>query len=214
MQLADSRTKLKIPSTSIANWSHHCISDLSVKASGENKPLLPIPSRGQEEVWATSRSPPAGGQSHLVHDPPRDSHAVEDGDVDDSRHAPIVDRLGAVGPHVRTLGQVDVAGAQTETDRTVLQQTESETAVTRHNRRKASSGRAWASARVREPGLTALPAARRPPSQPASPAAQWRAWASPLPHEPGACSWRRASAWAAPGQTWTQSQVTGQRWPF
>ena len=142
MQLADSRTKLKIPSTSIANWSHHCISDLSVKASGENKPLLPIPSRGQEEVWATSRSPPAGGQSHLVHDPPRDSHAIEDGDVDDSRHAPIVDRLGAVGPHVRTLGQVDVAGAQTETDRTVLQQTESETAVTRHNRRKASSGRA------------------------------------------------------------------------
>lgn len=193
MQLADSGTKLKMPSTSIANWSHHCISDLSAKASEESKPLLPTPAADRRKSGPHLGLPPAKGQSHLVHDPPRDSHAVEDGDVDNSRHAPIVDGLGAVGPHVRTLGQVDVTGAQTETDRTVLQETESGTAMTRHNRRRVV--RAGLSlSQAREPGLTALLAVRPPPGQPASPTAPWGAQASPLPHKPGACSWGRTSA--------------------
>lgn len=151
-QLADSGTKLKMPSTSIANWSHHCISDLSAKASEESKPLLPTPAADRRKSGPCLGPPPAKGQSHLVHDPPRDSHAVEDGDVDDSRHAPIVDGLGAVGPHVRTLGQVDVTGAQTETDRTVLQETESGTAMMRHNRRKSHQGRPES-----QPGLGTWP---------------------------------------------------------
>ena len=152
MQLVDSGTKLKMPGTSIANWSHHCISDLSAKASEESKPLLPTPAGDRRKFGPRLGPPPAKGQSHLVHDPPCDSHAVEDGDVDDSRHAPIVDGLGAVGPHVRTLGQVDVTGAQTETDRTVLQETESGTAMMRHNRRKSHQGRPES-----QPGLGTWP---------------------------------------------------------
>jgi len=43
-----------------------------------------------------------------------DVHAVEDGDVDNDGHAAVVDRLGAVGPHVWALCQVYVTGAQAE----------------------------------------------------------------------------------------------------
>ena len=55
-------------------------------------------------------------QSYLVFDNSADAHAVEDGDIDDGGHAPVVDRLRAVRPHVRTFRKVDVTGAQTEKD--------------------------------------------------------------------------------------------------
>lgn len=50
---------------------------------------------------------------HLVDNPASDTHAVENGHVDDSGHSSIVDGLGAVRPHVRTLCQVNVAGRKT-----------------------------------------------------------------------------------------------------
>lgn len=50
---------------------------------------------------------------HLVDDPSRDAHAVENGHVDDGGHPSVVDGLRAVRPHVRTLGQVDVARRET-----------------------------------------------------------------------------------------------------
>lgn len=50
---------------------------------------------------------------HLVDNPARDAHAVEDGHVDDGGHSSVVDGLGAVRPHVGTLGQVDITGRQT-----------------------------------------------------------------------------------------------------
>lgn len=50
---------------------------------------------------------------HLVDNPASDTHAVEDGHIDDGGHSSIVDGLRAVRPHVRTLGQVDVAGRKT-----------------------------------------------------------------------------------------------------
>lgn len=55
---------------------------------------------------------------HLIYNPSRDAHAVEDGDVDDRGHPSVVDGLGAVRPHVGTLSQIDVAGAQAETKNT------------------------------------------------------------------------------------------------
>lgn len=51
--------------------------------------------------------------SHLVHDPACDAHAVKDGHINNSGHSSVVYGLGTVGPHVRTLCQVDVAGRQT-----------------------------------------------------------------------------------------------------
>lgn len=51
--------------------------------------------------------------AHLVDNPASDTHAVENGHVDDGGHSSIVDGLRAVRPHVRTLRQVDVAGRQT-----------------------------------------------------------------------------------------------------
>lgn len=54
---------------------------------------------------------------HLIHNSSCDSHAIEDGDINDRWHSSIVDGLGAVGPHVGTLSQVDVARTQAETRR-------------------------------------------------------------------------------------------------
>ena len=53
-----------------------------------------------------------GAHAYLVHDPAGDSHAVQDGHVDDGGHPAVVDGLRAVGPHVRTLRQVDVVGRE------------------------------------------------------------------------------------------------------
>lgn len=50
---------------------------------------------------------------HLVNNPASDTHAVENGHIDDGGHSSIVDGLRAVRPHVRTLCQVDVAGRKT-----------------------------------------------------------------------------------------------------
>lgn len=66
-------------------------------------------------------SPQARVQFHLVYNSSCDAHAIEDRDIDDCRHSSIVDGLGAVGPHVGTLSQIYVAGAQTETKNTVLE---------------------------------------------------------------------------------------------
>lgn len=46
---------------------------------------------------------------HLIDDPASDTHAVENSHIDNSGHSTIVDGLRAVGPHVWTLCQVDVA---------------------------------------------------------------------------------------------------------
>jgi hypothetical protein len=45
---------------------------------------------------------PLGRADDLAHD----AHAVEDGGVDHDRHGGVVERLGAVGPHVRAVGQI------------------------------------------------------------------------------------------------------------
>lgn len=103
---------------------------------GKHRPLLPTPWHpGQEEgIFSVSisggnaKAPGSGPglsslkvreQLHLVHNSSCDAHAVEDRDVDDGWHPSIVDGLGAVGPHVGALGQIYVAGAQTETKNTV-----------------------------------------------------------------------------------------------
>lgn len=53
--------------------------------------------------------------SHLVYNPASHTHAIQDGYIDDSWHASIVDGLGAVGPHIGAFCQVYVARAETET---------------------------------------------------------------------------------------------------
>lgn len=58
---------------------------------------------------------------HLIYNSSCDSHAVEDGNINNCRHSSIVDGLGAVGPHVGTLSQIYVAGAQAETENRVDQ---------------------------------------------------------------------------------------------
>lgn len=50
---------------------------------------------------------------HLIDNPAGDTHAIEDGHIDDGRHSSIVDGLRAVRPHVGTLSQVNVAGRKT-----------------------------------------------------------------------------------------------------
>ena len=64
--------------------------------------------------WLCSVLSSCGAHAYLVYDPAGDAHAVEDGDVDDGGHSPVVDGLRAVGPHVGTLGQVDVVGREAE----------------------------------------------------------------------------------------------------
>lgn len=71
-------------------------------------------------------SPQAREQGHLVYNSSCDAHAVEDRDVDNCRHPSIVDGLGAVWPHVGTLGQIYVAGTQTETKNTGSEHSTSE----------------------------------------------------------------------------------------
>lgn len=51
--------------------------------------------------------------AHLVNNPAGDTHAIENGHIDNGGHSSIVDGLRAVRPHVRTLCQVDVAWRQT-----------------------------------------------------------------------------------------------------
>lgn len=51
--------------------------------------------------------------AHLVDDSAGDSHAIEDGHVDDGGHPSIVNGLRAVRPHVWTLCQVNVARRKT-----------------------------------------------------------------------------------------------------
>lgn len=51
--------------------------------------------------------------SHLSNNPARDTHSIENGDVDDGGHPSVVDGLRAVRPHIGTLGQVDVAWRKT-----------------------------------------------------------------------------------------------------
>lgn len=53
--------------------------------------------------------------THLINNSACDPHPIQDGDVNNGRHAPVVDGLGAVGPHVWTLRQVDITGTQAET---------------------------------------------------------------------------------------------------
>lgn len=81
-------------------------------------------------------------QFHLVYNSSCDAHAIEDRDIDDCRHSSIVDGLGAVGPHVGTLSQIDVAGAQTETKNIALEQSvlENDTEVTQLYKKSQQSG--------------------------------------------------------------------------
>lgn len=72
-----------------------------------------VPRPGPRLSSAQDRAP-----VHLVYNSARDAHAVEDGDVDDCRHSSVVDGLGAVRPHVGTLSQIYVAGAQTRKENT------------------------------------------------------------------------------------------------
>lgn len=60
---------------------------------------------GWSRYWST--------RTHLINDPARHTHPVENGHIDDGGHSPIVDGLRAVGPHVGTLCQVNVAGRET-----------------------------------------------------------------------------------------------------
>lgn len=50
--------------------------------------------------------------THLIDNPACDAHAIKNSHIDNGGHSPIVDGLRAVRPHVRTLGQVNVAGRQ------------------------------------------------------------------------------------------------------